>query len=214
MVAERGMDDGWLPAADGELLDAVDAACAESHTRAAGRLDYGRGCPACCLGPFPINRLDTLRLQRGLRNLARQDPAAASAIVRAAQREVAVLAGDFPGDGATGVLVEQEERREGFFSRHGGRPCPALDLRSGRCQLYAHRPITCRTFGPPVHLGGRDLEPCELCFRGSPEDERACRVSPDAAGLEDAILDRLEAAEGDQGETVIAYALARPLLEP
>jgi Fe-S-cluster containining protein len=208
------MPPDWLAVADARLLEAVDGACAEAHARAAGRLDYGRGCPACCLGPFPINRLDVLRLQRGLAALAGQDPAVAEGIVRAAEREVAALEGDYPGDGASGVLAEDERERDGFFARHGSRPCPALDLRNGRCLLYAHRPLTCRTFGPPVFLGGRDLEACTLCFHGSAQDEQACRVSPDAAGQEDAILDRLEAQEGDRGETVIAYALARPLLQP
>ena len=202
------MSDDWLIAEDDRLLEAVDAACGLAEGRAGERLDYRRACPACCLGPFPINRLDVLRLQRGLAALAGQDPPAAQAIVRAAQREVAVLAADFPGDGARGVLVDNEDGRDGFFARHGARPCPALDLRSGRCQLYAHRPLTCRTFGPPVHLGGRDLEACRPCFRGSADDENACRVAPDAAGLEDDILDRLEAEEGDRGETIIAYALA------
>lgn len=203
----------WLVAEDERLLGAVDAACAASQVRAAGRLDYGRGCPACCQGPFPINRLDELRLQRGLRELAATEPERAQAVAAAARRDVAALAADFPGDAASGVLCEDERGREAFFARHGARPCPALDLRSGRCRLYAHRPITCRTFGPPVHLGGRDLEACELCFRGSPADEAACRVAPDAGGLEDAILDRLEAVEGDRGETIIAHALARALLE-
>ena len=198
----------WLAAEDERLVEALDRACAESKECAGGLLDYGRGCPACCLGPFPINRLDVLRLRRGLQALAERDAPAAQAIVHAARRDVAALAADFPGDAATGVLVEQEGGRDGFFARHGARPCPALDLRSGRCQLYAHRPLTCRTFGPPVHLGGRDLEACERCFSGSAEVEDACRVAPDADGLEDAILDRLEAQEGDQGETIIAYALA------
>ena len=205
---------GWLEEEDALLVAAVDAACAASHRLAAGRLDYGRGCPACCQGPFPINRLDVLRLQRGLAELARTDPERARAIEVAAEGDVEALAPDFPGEAATGVLVEEEGAREGFFTRHGARPCPALDLRTGRCQLYAHRPITCRTFGPPVHLGGRDLEACELCFQGSADEENACRVTPDAEGREDAILDRLEAEEGDRGETIVAYALARPLHHP
>jgi Fe-S-cluster containining protein len=198
----------WLAAEDERLLDAVDRACAEAGRRAGARLDHGRGCPACCLGPFPINRLDALRLRRGLIALAAQDPRAAQEIEARAARDVAALAADFPGDSASGVLLEEERSRDGFFARHGARPCPALDTRSGRCRLYAHRPITCRTFGPPVHLGGRDLEACRPCFRGSADEENACRVEPDAGGLEDAILDRLEAQEGDQGETIIAYALA------
>lgn len=208
------MGPDWLPAEDARLLEAVDAACARSYERAAGRLDYGRGCPACCQGPFPINRLDVLRLRRGLAELERSEPERARAIAAAAARDVDLMATEFPGDGAAGVLREDESSREPFFTRFGARPCPALDLRSGRCQLYAARPITCRTFGPPVRLGGRELEACEPCFRGTQEDQEACRVEPDAEGREDAILDRLEQEEGDRGETIVAYALARPLQQP
>lgn len=208
------MPTDWLPAEDERLLSAVDAACAESHARAAGRLDYRRGCPACCQGPFPINRLDVLRLQLGMASLERTDPSRAGAIAAAAAEAVEAMAAEFPGDAGSGVLSEDEAAREPFFARFGARPCPALDLRSGRCQLYEWRPITCRTFGPPVRLGGRDLEACELCFQGSADDEAACRVEPDAEGREDAILDRLEAEEGDRGETIVAYALARPLQRP
>ncbi|HET8648239.1 MAG TPA: YkgJ family cysteine cluster protein [Vicinamibacteria bacterium] len=205
------MEPDWLAGEDEAFVGAVDEACGLSHARAAGRLDYGRGCPACCNGPFPINRLDTLRLRRGLRALAETDPGRAHAITEAAAREVEVLAPSFPGDAASGRLCEEERGRDQFFATFGGRPCPVLDPLTRRCQLYAHRPITCRTFGPPVNLGSRDLEACELCFQGSPEDEEACRVTPDAQGREDAILDRLEAVEGDHGETIVAFALARPL---
>jgi Fe-S-cluster containining protein len=208
------MDTGWLAAEDERFVQAMDAAVAVSEARAGARLHYGRGCPACCLGPFPINRLDVLRLRRGLADLAAREPQRAQAIVEAAAAGVRAMAAEFPGDPASGRLVEVEAGRDAFFARFGGRPCPALELRGGTCQLYRWRPVTCRTFGPPVRLGGRDLEACEACFRGTPAEEAECRVEPDAAGMEDAILDRLEAEEGDQGETIIAYALARPLLEP
>jgi Fe-S-cluster containining protein len=204
----------WLEEADGRFLRALDAAVAEGEARCGGRLDYGRACPACCLGPFPINRLDALRLQRGLAELAAREPARADAIVAAAQDAVRSLAADFPGDGSRGRLVDEVSGRDAFFARFHRRPCPALDLQSGRCQLYAARPLTCRTFGPPVHLGGHDLEACEPCFQGGADAEAACRVPLDADGREDALLDRLEEEEGDQGETIIAYALARPLLKP
>jgi Fe-S-cluster containining protein len=207
------MEPDWLAAEDERFTEGMDGAVAASETRAGGRLDYRRGCPACCLGPFPINRLDALRLRRGLAELARRDPEAARAIVASAEADVRDLAADFPGDAGRGVLVEVESGRDAFFTRFGARPCPALELRTGRCQLYHWRPVTCRTFGPPVRLGGRDLEACEACFQGTPAEEAECRVEPDPGGLEDALLDRLEAEEGDQGETIIAWALARPLLE-
>jgi Fe-S-cluster containining protein len=208
------MEPDWLGGGDAHLTRVMDEAVSVSERRAGARLDYGRGCPACCLGPFPINRLDALRLRRGLAILAERDPERAGTIVDAAQAALRTMAAEFPGDAERGVLVPEPSGRDAFFARFGGRPCPALELRTGRCQLYAWRPVTCRTFGPPVHLGGRDLEACDLCFHGTPAEEDECRVAPDAAGLEDALLDRLEAGEGDRGDTIIAYALARPLLEP
>src|SRR4051812_14579993 len=31
-------------------------------------------------------------------------------------------------------------------------PCPVLDPDTGMCDLYEWRPLTCRTFGPPLHF--------------------------------------------------------------
>jgi len=195
-------------------MAAVDAAVAEGEARCGARLDYGRACPACCLGPFPINRLDVLRLRRGLLALAAQEPERAAAIVGAAADAVRDYAPHFPGDAATGRLVDEPSGRDAFFARFSRRPCPALDLASGRCQLYAARPITCRTFGPPVRLSGLDMEACAPCFSGTADEQASCRVPLDTGGQEDTLLDRLEEEEGDQGETVIAHALAQPLLPP
>ncbi len=48
--------------------------------------------------------------------------------------------------------------------------CPALDPSTGFCELYSSRPITCRTFGPPIHFRGEALGICELCFDGAGEE--------------------------------------------
>ena len=81
-----------------------------------------------------------------------------------------------------------------------------LDPRTGRCELYDHRPLTCRTFGPPVRIGETDLPPCRLCFQGAPEETvEACRVEPDPHGLEDRLIARLSGEE-----TLIAFAVASP----
>jgi len=59
--------------------------------------------------------------------------------------------------------------------------CPALDPETGLCELYGARPITCRTFGPPLHFPGEALGVCELCFEGVGEDQiAACAVEIDA----------------------------------
>jgi Fe-S-cluster containining protein len=87
-------------------------------------------------------------------------------------------------------------------------PCPALDPRTGLCELYEYRPWTCRTYGPPIRIGDEDLPPCPHCFEPTPEPLlEALRVEPDPEGLEDALLDALERAEGVRSETVVAFAL-------
>lgn len=203
---------GALAAADRRLLEVVGSALAEAVERAGDRLACRPGCTECCHGPFPINRLDAWRLRQGLTQLAERNPERARAVLNRARAQLPVLAEDFPGDPRTGVLAEDsEEASETFFTRHGALPCPALDPATGRCDLYEHRPLTCRTFGPPVRLGDSDLPPCRLCFAGSsPEEVEACRAEPDPQGLED----RIVAGFDDDAETLIAFALAHGRTEP
>jgi Fe-S-cluster containining protein len=87
-----------------------------------------------------------------------------------------------------------------------------LDPATQTCDLYAHRPLSCRTYGPPVTFNGQNLPHCRLCFTASsPEATEACRVEPDRDGLERAILDRLKRDGGESHETLIAWAvLAKP----
>jgi hypothetical protein len=57
-----------------------------------------------------------------------------------------------------------------------------------------------------VRIGGRDLPPCELCFRGASAFAiEACRVEIDPVGRADAILEVL--GLGDDS-TTIAWVLA------
>jgi Fe-S-cluster containining protein len=101
------------------------------------------------------------------------------------------------------VLADDEEAADPYFTRHGSLPCPALDPATGHCDIYAWRPLTCRTFGPPVRIGESALPPCRLCFQGAPaETVEACRVEPDPHGLEDQLLAPL----GEE-ETLIAIVL-------
>lgn len=196
---------------DRRLLQVVDGALAEATRLAAtpsgSWLACRPGCTECCHGPFPINRLDALRLRCGLAELAEEDPERARAVAERAASQLPLLRAGFPGDPRTGVLSEEADLADDFFARHGGLPCPVLDPQTGRCDLYAHRPLTCRTFGPPVRIGEAVLPPCRLCFQGASEETvEACRMEPDPHGLEDRLLARL----GDE-ETLIAFALASPI---
>ena len=199
----------WEPA-DEALLAAVDGAMAEAARRAGAHLVCRSGCTECCIGLFTITRLDALRLRRGLEALAARDPERAAAVVARARSSWGAFRADFPGDPATGRLGDDvDEAETTFLERHAGEPCPALDPTTGRCELYPHRPLVCRFFGPPVRLAGEDFRPCRLCFVSAGADEvEGCRVDPDPDGLEGALLDRLEAERGPGWETVVAFVLS------
>lgn len=199
-----------LEAGDAELLREVDGALAAGAARAGSHLLCRSGCTECCIGPFPINTLDARRLRRGLAELERRDPAIASGVRARAADARRKLRRGFPGDAKSGRLRDDlaaEAKLGPFLDRHAALPCPALDPKSGACQLYAWRPVTCRTYGPPVRIGQDDLPPCHLCFRDARLAEiEGCRVSIDPAGREDGLLDLLE-QDGARGETFIAFAL-------
>lgn len=198
-----------LPAADRRLLVLVDAAVAEAARRAGPWLACRPGCTPCCFGPFPITALDAWRLARAFSALAETDPARATRIGERARQAVETMAAAFPGDAATGILSEEDEaREEQFLERYRALPCPLLDPGTGLCELYEARPISCRTFGPPVRIGDEALPPCGLCFTTArPDEVEACRVEIDPSDEEGALLARL-AAEGRRGRTLVAYALA------
>gem|GEM_PF-4520529 len=137
-----------------DLIALVGAAFEEARRRANGGVVCKPGCDSCCRKPFAITRADAARLRA----------AATGEIVRRAREAWAALAGDFPGDAATGELTGNESWREWFFARHDGLPCPALDEASGECLVYDHRPIACRLYGPLIEIGGTIADPCPLCY--------------------------------------------------
>jgi Fe-S-cluster containining protein len=167
------------------------------------------GCTQCCIGPFPINHLDAARLRHGLARLEKSDPQRAARVRERAQRAVARLSATFPGDPVTGTLAEGEEAEERFAEFANDEPCPVLDPQSGTCDLYASRPMTCRTFGPPVRTGDNNtLGVCELCFHGaSVEEISACEMEVDCGGLESRLVDELEKTDGVRGRTIVAFCL-------
>lgn len=193
------------PAVDADLdrclIRAVDASFAEGAERAGDWCACRPGCTACCLGPFPITELDAWRLREALRVMAEADPDRASRVRRRARAAIAVMGPRFPDQG-------DDEAEEAFCARHDALPCPALDPETGRCDLYDARPISCRTYGPPVRIGDEDLPPCDLWFDGAPLDaiERA-RVEPDPGDLEGTLLAALGATVTPERHTSVAHAL-------
>lgn len=197
-----------IASGDRLLLRVLSDSLHEAARRAGPRLACRIGCTECCIGPFPIALLDAWRLRRALAELAVSDPDRAARIRRRALDSLARLAPQFPGDRATGLLGPDRAAEEDFASRHKDEPCPLLDPVTGACELYEARPVSCRTFGPPVRLAGENLPPCRLCFQdSSPEEIEACRVEMDPDGIEDALLFELEEALEASGETIVAFAI-------
>ena len=91
-------------------------------------------------------------------------------------------------------------------------PCPALDPDSQTCQLYEHRPVACRTFGPPLRFGSESAPHCELCFReASPAQIEACRWQPDPQDAEGRLGEMLQTPIGEAWHSFIAWVLEEPI---
>lgn len=201
---------GQYPQADQKLVQIVDAALADAAARSGKWLVCRPGCTQCCIGPFPINQLDAARLKHGMKLLEGRDPERALRIRQRAKASVARLAKDFPGNVNTGVLAEDEQAERRFADFANDEPCPALDPATGMCDLYEFRPMTCRTFGPPVRSGSEGgLGVCELCYHGASDEQiAACEMVPDPQGLEPLLVRDVEKRSDKTGNTIVAFCLA------
>ena len=201
----------WVPKSDQKLVQIVDAALAEAARTSGAWLVCKPGCTQCCVGPFAISQLDAARLYRGLEELERTDPKRAKDVRSRAQDSVSRLAKDFPGDPMTGILSDSEDAEARFEEFADAEVCPALDPRDGTCDLYSSRPMTCRTFGPPVRSGEEGgLGVCELCYHGASDEQiAACEMVPDPDDLESQVLKEMEKKTGKHGNTIVAFCLAK-----
>jgi Fe-S-cluster containining protein len=192
---------------DRRLVAEFDRAEGLASELAGRHLECRPGCIGCCMGPFDITVLDAARLMRGLERLAADRSDVAASIVAGAKTSWLRLAPSFPGDPGTGVLADDDAAREAFFSRFGDMPCPLLNA-AGRCHLYAHRPLSCRSFGYPARLGGALLEPCSLNFVAvAPEVAAAATVEFDPGDLEGTLLTTLAASGPMPAETIVCAVL-------
>lgn len=196
-----------LPPGDTKLIQIVDAALADAGHRSGEWLVCRPGCTQCCVGVFAINQLDAARLQHGLAELQKTDPRRAKRIRARAHNSVDRLAAEFPGNVSTGILDEGDAAEERFERFGNDEPCPVLDPETGLCDLYEARPMTCRTFGPPVRSEG-GLGVCELCFQGASDQQiAACEMAADSDDLESRLLRRLEKGSGPRGRMIVAFCL-------
>ena len=166
-----------------------------------GEVPCKLGCTSCCIGPFPITRLDVQVLQQGLADLS---PDHRQRIEQRALEQTAAMEASFPQLSPTHLLdnwSDQDiDRLVTEFHHH---PCPALET-DGRCGVYQHRPLVCRSMGIPTEDQGLAHGACEVqtfipilrlpsSFR---EEEQ--RLSQEEA----ASLDALRQNTGSTGEEV------------
>lgn len=140
---------GWIPL-DKLLLARIDRGIEQARLNAGEALRCKRGCFHCCLGPFPITQADAFRLRAGFARLPEE------------QRQRV-------RDKAAEVAARLPDRQAGdwLFDRDWQLlPCPALDLETGSCELYEHRPVACRTYGSAIRLDGVSLRTCPLNYQG------------------------------------------------
>ncbi len=207
---------------DRELVQIVDNAFADAARRSGQHLLCRPGCTQCCHGTFAISPLDALRLRTAMVAMQQASPARFSEISTRAHQFLEEFSTDFPGNPETGILGTGDEDQQAFENFANEAPCPALNPETGECDLYDARPMTCRTFGPPVPMSpaSEDAEAsalavCELCFTSAtPAEIAAAEMHPPFA-QEAELLDQILAQSPDiAGDTIIAFCLAPPQDSP
>ena len=190
------------------LVQIVDTAVADAYQRGGHHLVCKPGCSQCCIGVFPIAHEDAARLREGMATLTQTDSERAARIRTRIAESLTRLDPWFPGDLTTGILNEDHEAAILFEEFANDEPCPVLNPITGTCDLYEHRPILCRTFGPPMRTEENNLATCELCFiHASTEEIAACELDPTIPTQEQASNQAYNTAHNLHGQTLIAYAL-------
>lgn len=166
-----------------------------------GEVPCRLGCTNCCIGPFPITLLDVYTLQQGLAGLS---PEHRHHIEQRAIGQITAMEAAFPQLAHSDLLddwSDQEiDRLAKEFHQH---PCPALED-DGRCSVYDHRPLVCRSMGIPTEDQGLSYGACEVqTFIPILRLPCSFRKEEDRLAQEEAVsLDALRLATGSTGEEV------------
>ena len=166
-----------------------------------GKVPCRLGCTSCCIGPFPITLLDVQTLQQGLAGLPpdHRHRIEQRAIGQTTQMETA-----FPQLTHTDLLdTWSDQEIDRLVTKFHDQPCPALEA-GGRCGIYDHRPLVCRSMGIPTEDCGLTHGACEIqTFIPIVRLPSAFREEESALAQEEAAtLDALRRATGSTGEEV------------
>lgn len=166
-----------------------------------GEVPCRLGCTSCCIGPFPITLLDVQTLHQGLAGLPtdHRHRIEQRAIEQTTQMETA-----FPQLTHTDLLdTWSDQAIDRLVTEFHDQPCPALEA-DGRCGIYDHRPLVCRSMGIPTEDCGLTHGACEIqtfipiVRLPSPFREEESGLAQEEATS----LDALRRATGTTGEEV------------
>lgn len=144
-----------------QILDEADAHFHDVARKHPQHLQCN-GCSLCCYGLFEIGSADIPVLAEGLSQL---HPARRKKIVR---RAVEIVAASEHPDLRDATVKE----KDAFFHRTASTRCPNL-TDDGRCMVYEHRPLVCRTFGVPLREADKYRgDVCDLNFTNATDDEK------------------------------------------
>ena len=166
-----------------------------------GEVPCRLGCVNCCIGPFPITLLDVHTLQQGLAGLP---PDHRHRIEQRAIEQTAAMETAFPQLTHTDLLDNWSDREiDRLVATFHHHPCPALET-NGRCGVYHHRPLVCRSMGIPTEDRGLAHGACEVqTFIPILRLPSMFREEEDRLAQEEGTaLDRLRQATGITGEEV------------
>ena len=133
-----------------QLSAEVDRLFEKVHQAHGEEVRCGRGCSDCCYALFDLSLVEALYLNHHFNRLF--DGAARNAVMERADeadRQVhrlkrAVFKASQEGASAAQILADVARQRL---------RCPLLNEKD-LCDLYDHRPLTCRLYGLPMNIGG------------------------------------------------------------
>jgi Fe-S-cluster containining protein len=144
-----------------EIIERADAHFQEVARTQPAQLQCN-GCSLCCYGLFEIGSADIPVLAEGL---SRLHPARRKAIIR---RSVDIIA----ATAHPNLREVSPQEKDAFFELTSSTRCPNLSD-DGRCLVYEHRPLVCRTFGVPLRDSDNYLgDVCELNFKTATDEEK------------------------------------------
>ena len=124
-----------------------------------GEVPCRLGCTNCCIGPFPITLLDVQTLQQGLPSLSQDQRLR---IQHRAIEQTTAMEATFPQLAHSELLDSWSDQEiDRLVTEFHHYPCPALEP-DGRCGVYQHRPLVCRSMGIPTERHGLTHGACEV----------------------------------------------------